>query len=266
MGVRISSHSRDRFDFPLGRHTVVDASATAKPDAPGPFTRAQMVELLWRVKKIRVTGSASFSYEHSELTAPVTGSVEVDVILTRASDYLVAVVDENELFLQLMGNEFYGAPFAYWSAEIDDSGLGRVVMSPYFGGLPKDDDGYWLTGLFCQAGLGSGELATGQQVVSWEEGGDIETGEWPAGSKTIVLNVDITSQAISPRVIIAATLNLQGTPVDFPLEVYAIDSAVELTGHAASIEITEWFPYATTAGAAAWNTTTGSPSNGGPGA
>jgi hypothetical protein len=256
MGKRISSHSRLRFDFPVGRGKTNDASAMDKAGWAGPFTRSQLVELFWRAKEIRITASGNYEYESP--AGVLTGTLSLDVTLVRVDTVLgvTSPCDELDVFRGLMTSN-YGQYEAEWEGYFT-GGFGRVYIRLGAGGLLKDAAGWWLTpiasGGYAQTSCG----AIKSKTLEWEAGGDEETGTWDAGSAVVALRLNLSTTESGTK---AATLNLGGGTVAFPLQTSCDGGSVS----SATIEITKWFEYATSTGVAAWNASTGAPVNGGPG-
>jgi hypothetical protein len=259
MGKRISSHSRLRFDFPVGRGKTNDASAMDKTGWAGPFTRAQLVELFWRAEEIKITASGDYEYVFSEVEGvePLTGTLSLDVTLVRVHSVsgVTSPGDELDVFRSLMTSN-YGQYEAEWVGS-GASGVGSMYVRLGSDGLLKDAAGYWLApvGGYAQASCG----AIISETLEWEAGGDEETGTWDAGSAIVDLRVILSTTEAGT---IAATINLGGGAVAFPLQTSCDGGSVS----AATIAVTKWFEYATSTGAAAWNASTGAPVNGGPGA
>jgi hypothetical protein len=242
MGRHISSHSRFRFEFPVGRGTVNDSTAMDKTGWAGPFTRSQLVELLWRAEEIRITATGNYEYVFSEAegAVPLTGSLSIDVTMVRVHSVLGVTSPGNELDVfrsNMTAN--YGQYEAEWEGSFT-GGFGRMYIRLAAGGLLKDAAGWWLTpiasGGYAQTSCG----AIKSKTLSWEAGGDEETGTWDAGSAIVALRVNLSATESGTK---AAALNLGGGTVSFPLQTSCDGGSVS----AATIQITKWFKYATTA-------------------
>lgn len=220
-------------------------------DAIGPLTLAAVVELVYRVKSVSYSGSITVwpSYAGSE------GSDE-----TFATGGTATLEDQpgpaasNEL------DQFIAAQYQF-----DDVDPGSIS----FGGT--DGDG---GSLFIQAITGARSAWMGDKVDIWKD----ENGEfWLIGE--IVWSFSQTDPGIFSASI--GTRDTGGTVLEvdislvlkcgtFPIKGVALTydnyDANAITAASLTVTATEWFPYKTTAGAAAWNTSTGAAANGGPGA
>jgi hypothetical protein len=227
----------------------------------GPFTRAQLVELLWRAEEIRITATGNYEYVFSDLegAVPLTGTLSLDVLMTRVHTVPstgTAPGDEVDVFRSLMTSN-YGQFEAEWKGSAA-GGSGGMYIRLGADGLLKDAVGWWLTpgyGGYSQTTCG----AIKSKTLEWGAGGDEETGTWDAGSAIVDLRVNLSTTESGTM---AAALNLGGGLVPFPLQTSCDGGSVS----AVSIQITKWFEYATSTGAAAWNASTGAPANGGPSA
>ena len=250
MGLRITSRSRPRFDIPFGAGGITDVTSTDKSNWVGPMTLPQYVELLWRVRKITVTGSVFFTWVEDGDT--LSGSHSLDVTLTRQAvsgsfpSFTYEDADEIDVFRDLMTP----TGFVRWVNTYDPSDfLGHAVDDTFT--ILRDSSGqYWL-----KPWLGAAPDSSNESSV-------------PAG----VLREGTSSQAdiglstVDYRMV-SATIRLAGGDVSFPLlwGVGPFCDDVAITSATAYIAPTEWFPYADVAGSDAWNTATGEPANGGPG-
>lgn len=242
MGRHVSSHSRFRFEFPVGRRETNDAAAMDKTGWAGPFTRSQLVELLWRAEEIRITATGNYEYVFSEAegAAPLTGTLSLDVTLVRVHTVLgvTSPGDELDVFKSLMTAN-YGQFEAEWEGT-GAGGTGRMLIRLANGGLIKDAAGWWLTPIASGGYAQTDCSARITKTLEWEAGGDEETGTWDAGSTIVDLTVILSITESGTK---AATLNLGGGTVAFPLQTSCDGGSVS----AATIAITKWFKYATTA-------------------
>jgi hypothetical protein len=207
----------------------------------GPFTRAQLVELLWRAEEIRITATGNYEYVFSDAegAVPLTGTLSLDVLMTRIHTRLGVTADGDELdvFRSLMTSN-YGQFEAEWEGSAV-GGSGRMYIRLGADGLLKDAAGWWLSpgyGGYSQTTCG----AIKSKTLEWEAGGDEETGTWDAGSAIVDLRVNLSTTESGTK---SATLNLGGGTVAFPLQTNCDGGSVS----AATIQITKWFKYATTA-------------------
>lgn len=305
MGIHVSSGSGERFDFPIKLRRLYPKSNTEfipgiyedctnrdKTGVPGPLTRAQFVELLWRVKEI--TFKCQITFTHKEETGDgepedlQTKTVSLETRLKRLNnvgkyDYDGKLPDENDIFRELFqGDDASRSYQTQWFGETNPNGdngfdngdsSGGMVINPFGYALQKDkDDGFWLhdRGEFVSSGLPPYFYCFARGVFqfpslinpgfpNYVEFG-IHSGKYTdpkVRDEEDYLNLD-------------GNLNLQGKGVNFPLVVNAVTltsfAILNITSATGSIEITEWFEYATTTGKPAWDKTTGRPINGGPSA
>lgn len=229
MGQRITHRSRPRVDFPFRYRT-----GTHGDYDHGPFTLQQIVELLWRVKTLSVVASIT---DASPTVFDLTAEIP------RVDEFFDPVTDESVMLQTVHG---YGGIF-YTSD--DEVGIWNF---PYITGddvpgdetIIKDGSDYWIQG---DDGY---SLATTNFLLEWVSGDQfIAQGDGFGGG----------------------TVNFEGSlilsdGVPIPLKLYAGLTPGSAESATCVITATEWFPYATTTGAAAWDTTTGAPANGGPGA
>ena len=267
MGQRIASHFSRRFEFPM-KAGIEDCTALTKTGVPGPFTRAQYVELLWRVKEIRILASASYEYVFSDAEGaePLTGTISMDITLFARSGDGVGVSNE----LGILRNSFPDGPFSKgfrdWSPDDTPETSGGMSLTFAIRSMQEDAAGWWLPSPAAGA-MGEPQplsfFIAQRKFLAWDAGGDEETGTWDAGSTYVTLRVDAGTAGSGQA--IASTINLSSGAVSFPLYL-TVQNSTETAPGTASIEITKWFEYATSTGAAAWNASTGAPANGGPGA
>ena len=238
MGDRITWRSRPRPDSALydGAEETTVAAQTALHNI-GPFTAAQLTELFWRVRKIQIEATISWTTDDDP---PETGTDSFSVTLRRCEDNFGQdeITEESVLFVTNLN----GAGVLFISdPEITDFG-GSLQ---FLGTIVKDENGeFWLP---------RGDDAA--IIYAWGEVGSVSTFETEIAEGEL---------AVSDVVL---TLS---DDVEIPVYIVARASAIfgprSVTSASCTIAVTEWFPYKTTTGAAAWNTTTGAASNGGPAA
>jgi len=208
----------------------------------GPLTMAAVIELIYRVKSINFLAHMTRQDE-----APGDPSATIDVAFDYDFDATVgAGIGELEIFEAAAyspgGGSVYSHPIFYESGEFDP-GAGITPMATEV--VPPDSltlaeifvtpaGDYYLAGVF---GVGGGD------------GDYIAIGNSSRGGLFELIDASIVLSS--------------GT---FPVAVIAESAGGQPTSSSLTLTATEWFPFATTAGAAAWDTTTGAPANGGPGA
>lgn len=281
MPIRISHVSRYRWEIACGSGIISNATTLDKTNMPGPLTLWQMMELLWRVKEMKITGTAGISYTVDELDPadeeikPVnkSGSISFDMDMERRrsneNDFPEDDSDENEVYAD---NRTHTTSFenVVWRGKTATDSCGGHVNTNYGHGISRDDSGdYWLprvsfTGSshLTHFSLGAGKSEVIGSTGEGEDAVDI------TGSVAIYTGEGIP---YGDEYKIATTeLSLQGTPVNFPFffRVSASSPAYDVIADSAEVtlDITKWFAYATKAGTPAWNENTGLAINGGPGA
>ena len=284
MSQRITTQSRRRFDLPFGGANYEDCTTLNKTGVPGPFTRAQFVELLWRVKKIRITANASFTYTGfgSGGTQSATLNMSVELKRLKGSFPFLVDADERTAFKELMapGLNVYNSNLvggitsneagrADWNSNSGSGqAYGSMQIHPWFRGIQKDNQGkYWLPNKPIDAG------SEPQAFYCYTRGAYTQIGVDTASDPILgFLNFDVSNGAplFDNQQRVNSSINLHGGGVPFPLVVTAgtslAFSEVNVTSATATIQITEWFAYETQKGAPAWSAATGEPINGGPGA
>lgn len=226
MGIRVTTRTRPRRDFPFTFGTTT-AAAAATEKLAGPFTMAQLVELIFRVRKVRIVGEISHDryIEPPPEEEPFTeaSTTEVDIVLPRRNTSEIdtaEIADEVEMLIQsTVGLQFFDMPTS--------ASFGGFLSS-----IQKDETGgYWLD----------------LNVAGSDETGVASFTSGFGGEEDFIID---------------AMLTIGGAAVAIPTRVIGFN----VTAATCAVTIEEWWPYATSAGAAAWNTTTGAPVNGGPGA
>jgi len=232
MGIRVTTRTRPRRNFPFNFTTTTAAEAIAN-NLVGPLTLAQVTELIFRVKKLRFVGSISHERFVSPSTTASPSTTDVDVLIPRRSlplppfgpplemEYETEMVDAQD-FQVLIHDHPITASF--------DVQLGLE-------GIKKDAESntYWLPIFFFTIGQNNGD---GQ------------------------FNVRPYDISFSDHNLInfTATLALGGSEIQIPSIAYAF----RVTAASLAITVEEWWPYKTTSGQPAWSATTGAPINGGP--
>lgn len=265
MGVRITSRSRPRYDYPWPYHTgektqaemlsVRDSGTSGHINFMGPFSLAAVMEMLYRVKTYQV--EATLNIKYPEGTSPPTADGTMSAALISHQPFGGTPLLSDEISIFSYNRDDLAAihePIVF------DSRTGYVFFTPVRGTTPaypvdqfeppisviKDENGeYWLDGNFecdCYETLTPPDTFTGD-ITAFSDGG--------GGEAEVFIDVQIILQS--------------GT---FTVRASALGSGSEtIVGTPTlSFTATEWFPYATTTGDPAWDTTTGEAINGGPGA
>jgi hypothetical protein len=225
MGLRVTTRTRPRRDFPVIVGTTT-AAAAAADNLAGPFTQAQLVELIFRVRKVRITASISHARyidpapEEEPFTEATTTDVDIAIPRRNTSDVdSPEIADEVEILIHSeIGMSFFN--------DTNDGWFTGVLSS-----IVKDESGgYWM-----RINFGGSPVGAGFSSDTSIQGDTLEFN---------------------------ATFTLGG--VDFSIPAIAI--AMEVTAASLMITVEEWWPYATTTGSAAYDTATGAAINGGPAA
>jgi len=232
MGLRVTTRSSPRTDryFPYGDTTA--AAAGADDALTGPFTLAQVCELFYRVRKMRLVGEVTHEryIDPPPEEGPLTevSSTSMNVVTPRRN---TSESGDPEIANEIEVLEQSGVSLAYFDT------LVTAAFGWTEGGDPEamrdETGGYWLRLRFFVGGVEYGDAF-------------------------ISSDPDLVGDTID----FDATLTLGGA--DFSIPAKAL--AMEVTAASLAITVEEWWPYATSAGAAAWNTATGAAVNGGPGA
>lgn len=202
----------------------------------GPFTETQLYEFWFRVKSIRIQGSASYSIEEP----PSSGSRSVDTTITRFSVPTGNLLDTEDDVMTSWGTEdpyaMKGGLYGSFRTEFD-------VITPVE--LTKDENGkYWIF-----VGVAGFSTVSDDAKIEVVAGGVYYSSALP------------TQQDFNSNVFVFSDGST--IPLALRLSVFGADS---ISGASASITITEWYPYATNAGTPAWDTATGLNANDGPAA
>lgn len=260
MGLRLGHVSNNQ--FLCGLPVPYDAAI----HAGGPvFTRLQYAELLHRVKKIRVQASCSYSYAITYLGTDdppptgfpfptQTGTIDLDVTMER-----VTHVGEGSTALT--------------EIQVFEEGISRI--EPYATLTNLSGDGMasmypttpWIDGSNIKP---SKLFFDAHKSVDGTVGGiywlaNFEFGSNPSGYGGDATFTDITvtlagMNSGNVSIPMKYTSSLVSEIIDYKRD------EVTISGVSIALTVVEWFPYATKAGDPAWNTTTGAPANGGPGA
>lgn len=224
-----------RYDQPFDYRLEPDEEITA----PIELSLQDFCAMLYRAKKVRLLGSIQHKQEtvDEEADPPEitysTVTTEIDVELQRTTEDLMAYAqNERELLKSETFLVFYD----------DDGNSFALVSRPYL----IDGDFVNAAGVYVLSVDDQPENVEPKQVgFGIPYSGDFY-------SFTADLEILGTTYGFDCKSF------LFGIPADDP-DLYVISA--ELT-----VSVTEWFPYATKNGSAAWNTSTGAPANGGPGA
>lgn len=229
MGDRMTYRTRPRIDSIWAQGEQDTAANFAAAGYTGPFTRRQMMELWFRAKKIRVQASCDWANSGSG----TSGSVSLDQTLVRqytADPFSPDVdIDDERILLQV------------WHANVTLSflydlffGISYLSLETPRSDVPVDENGeYWLS-----------NSTASPLFVTDAAGFDVTTNTSPD------VSADLTFS--------------DGSVVTFDLAM-TVAGTTSTSNHAASIDITEWYPYADKSGDPAWNINTGLEINGGPG-
>lgn len=235
MGHRITSRSRPRSDLPFPfRVGYVETTDIPTPTlnstaegAVGPFDLQGAVEFIYRVKAFTVSGTMSVDMGAGpESLTPPGPGTPEDP----------PAVSELDVFSLSISDKYPYHLFAIADVPLDVGTTGYVS---------KDENGaFWVW--FTEYSFTAYKDAEGGNVII----GVIGANDGAAG---IIANVDVVLKS--------------GTyPVQFAVGRMDATGDWEVISADLTLTATEWFPFATTAAAAAFNTTTGAPANGGPGA
>ena len=251
MGERVTWRSRPRSDYPWPLRTKTTTVADLISDYGnngiigmiGPLPMAAMVELIYRVKAAEFVFSVETKYgedaeDYPWTTTSRTGTMGFTGTPTEINALKEASYSPESFgFVSSLEMEWEGADPA------DVAYLSSVSSSPLAGhaaDIFKDENGeFWVTGstFFAVTEPGGGNAV------------DIEIRENDSYATFAVVSVSLVLSS--------------GT--------FAFDQIASCDGYAIrnselTIAASEWWPYKTTAGAAAWDTATGAAANGGPGA
>lgn len=231
MGERVTYRTRPRIDSFWVVDNVDTPANLEGFGRMGPFTRKQLMELWFRVKKIRII--ASCDWENDNEDPPDSGSASLDVTVTRVrtSDMTLSDINnETELLDEWNANAYLAF---YDSAEIS---WFRATESLPRQSMDQDTNGdYWLDDGIPGA------------VLSVSDGADFSVAALGgSGQLTVSLEFSDTST------------------VSFDLS-FVVAGATSTSNRAATVEILEWYPYADRDDDPAWDTATGLQANGGPG-
>lgn len=207
----------------------------------GPLTRAAVVEILFRVKEFSLSGSATTDDDGTVTipsvpvmtrVAPATEIFAIEQIINHDLDYLDDGSTTAINLFEIAAGDGYGEM-------IYELGTGSRT---HMVGM-DEDGGFWLFPLFY--------------------GGWMSPRFSAHGGVTFATSIYAT---YDPE--ITATLHLASG--DFPIKMRAgefiTSSGTPVTSADITISATEWFPFATKSGAAAWDTAAGHATNGGPAA
>jgi hypothetical protein len=244
MDTRVSLRSQGRYYKPFRTEAITAADAAAA-NKIGTLTKQQVLALLWRVKKLRIVASMSYTVEAAIPGDPdVAMSVSVNRVIPRTFDE-----EGFEFGAELEAKDFLKAtmdfPYVRFEAFTDpDIAIFSIVSgfdAAYI--LLDEAEDYWLPS--------APECDT-------DSTDDTHRPSW---------SIAPPDYEVTTELLFTGTLEVLGASISIPMIAKANSvGTVSVDAAAFAVTVEEWYPYATTAGAAAWNTTTGAPANGGPGA
>lgn len=221
--------------------TPATASACAAARRIGPMTREQLIQLIWRVREIEISGSISFTNFTTDPDAEdptaagdsETLSIDRTCIRIISGEVAFSPVARKNFLEENMGKA--------GSVTLEESGSGAsFILFVDKSKIYKDEVGkFWLEGGF--------------------------NAKTPSPDLRATVREALETDALEPDINFTGSITLLGTPVDFPMETFFTSGVYSVESASATIAPSAFYPYATTAGAAAWNTSTGAPANGGPG-
>lgn len=249
MSHRITWRSRPRSEYPwplkTGAKTLAELGIGAEnpyDSLIGPLPMKAVVEILYRVAQLDFSLSITADPGGGDVTQTSSGSIRLQnsgsdpteiEVFKRHSTYMDN--DPGGLFGET------GPSFTFENVEATETAYLQPIDMVWGGSAAepaifKDENGdFWLQGGFAFSTVFTDPITFDAHNLPLTVGG------W----------ILIDAQLV---------LSCGAFPIKCGVE-GAVVSAASLT-----IEATEWWPYKTTAGADAWNTTTGAPANGGPGA
>lgn len=239
MSHRITWRSRPRSQYPWPVRTLPSTLAALYaggglvPGFIGPLPLPAAVELLFRVKKLAWSAAITVP-DQTPAESAADGDLVYDSGVTEsdvfaATGYRPDLDDGQSLDLTSAGGTGYG-----WAKFINTGSAISILTEN--AEIFRDENGdFWLSG-----GIEVGGNA--DYVFS--------IGTIDAGGSYLLFDIDL--------VLSTGTHQIQGIATTF--------AGSSVTAAALTLTATEWFPFRTAAGDPAWNTATGAPINGGPGA
>ena len=265
MGSRLSF--RNRVESPLQDFTVpYDAAYDAYPQ----FTLPRLAELLMRVRKIRVEATWPYTFTDSQDPGNIisgSGSITMDlvadawdrqndVIITADSYYRNAIrqgTNTAESAPYEIGY-FYGREDQTYTAQQADLGFGQGGLVPE-GWLRRQNDGTFR-GNFLEISASA--------LLEYTDAYSVFRSEVVSNAfRTVPSALDATLATASLAGLASGSMTFPARHLTSGTAGYA---EISFGTPTLVLTATEWWPYATTAAAAAWNTATGAAANGGPGA
>jgi hypothetical protein len=222
----------------------------------GPLPLHAVVELLYRVVQLDWTLEIEAAVDSAPTIVTKTGSG-----LMRLEKPEWGLPTELEVFKTHRTDENGNTEASFWFENVSHewwkSRLAPIRIGPGFPGwigtfdhvpIFEDENGkFWLQGWF--------DFRT--------DGTDDPPVPFVSGCSDPRLHSIVASDTLE----FDADLVLASSPTPIPIKAWAAGLAGYPTISASlTITATEWFPYQTSAGDPAWNTATGAPANGGPGA
>lgn len=252
MDKHLALRSTGRFYRPLTAPDGVAADLESGVNT-GPFTKDQVLALIWRVKKIKIVAEMSYTkevlisapedpaeYEEQSFTKNI--DVDMERIQEFGEDAGPAILLTKEQFLsQILDSQMVIFTSHTATEEDPDITAGWNFSFGLSGSMTKDEnDGYWMN-----YGIVASDNSEGDDL-RWYPGEAT-----PGGTE-----IDFTGTFV----ILGITISIPMHSFGGVLGLVSTDSA------SFAATVTEWYPYATSTGAPAWSSTTGAPINGGPGA
>lgn len=254
MSRRITSRSRPRMSPLYGHAVATTAAAAAAAGAIGPMSLAQLTELLWRVKSLRITAAVT-------VTLPGAMPEDPPDILTNQFDV--------EILRYLVGTVEWIDPVRFVNHEstIFQQHAAANPLTSWVRYVSHPEGSYYLgdSGFYLYAPLLPLRLNQDESGLYWIPNAsllaitDDAQGRCHLAHRSPFVNLPMAA---------AAGIVIPLASGDVPLPLFAVSNYGEatLSIDSCAVTVTEWFPYATTTGQAAWDTATGEPANGGPSA
>jgi hypothetical protein len=224
----------------------------------GPFTRNQLIELMFRVKKITGSFSTTYtSYGPEPDYTPANTTTSESLVMVRSYPGGVPITEERRLIRQLLDT----GHFANTSDVFDPT---RDIFSIVFN---DSSVAYGSIKFYAYLGLGpDGSPRTAKSLA-----GSIKQldGNYylPVWGLFPYFTMDSTPPSGGSIVTATLTINFSdGSHVNIDAYLKTNSSPTDgFTAGSASIHTTEWYSYVDKSGADAFDSTTGLPVNGGPG-
>lgn len=257
MSHRITWRSRPRsgYPWPLRTSRITNLERQGSGVAPnliGPLSMQAVVELLYRVKEVDVSGGVLMELYSDPFNLTVSGTLTSNLDMDELTKF---TSNSHTPGSGRPDGDFFDALLATggWTLPQQVKPLVSAELRP---DLPEseiyiDDDGnYWLHGIF------SLEVGDDPAILAFEvTSGDAVT--YPSGAPLPPEWVATACEV--PLVLKCGTFNLKASIAHVPPNEAFISTDLTLTA-------SKWHPFKTKAGSDAWETDTGAPANGGPGA